>query len=228
MIPPVGEALPNTEIFRRLAARFGFDDPCFRASDSELMDDAVDGADPRLGGIAPSALPVTAARNMTAPDGRSPIVPFATVFPLTASGKAELASEPMAARRGFRVPTYRRLETAWPLALITPSSSDRTNATFGGHPASAGTPELEIHPDDAAASGIGDGDGVRVFNDLGETRLTAVVTDAVRAGVVYSPKGTWACTSPTGDTVNALMVSGKADLCEGACYNDTRVEVALA
>ena len=228
VIPPVGEALPNTEIFRRLAARFGFDDPCFRASDSELMDDAVDGADPRLGGIAPSALPVTAARNMTAPDGRSPIVPFATVFPLTASGKAELASEPMAARRGFRVPTYRRLETAWPLALITPSSSDRTNATFGGHPASAGTPVLEIHPDDAAARGIGDGDGVRVFNDLGETRLTAVVTDAVRAGVVYSPKGTWACTSPTGDTVNALMVSGKADLCEGACYNDTRVEVALA
>ena len=92
-----------------------------------------------LGGIAPSALPVTAARNLTAPDGRSPIVPFATVFPLTASGKAELASEPMAARCGFRVPTYRRLETAWPLALITPSSSDRTNATFGGHAASRGT-----------------------------------------------------------------------------------------
>src|SRR3546814_5977948 len=74
VIPPVGEALPNTEIFRRLAARFGFDDPCFRASDAELMDDAIDGADPRLGGVAPSALPLGAARNMTAPDGRSPVV----------------------------------------------------------------------------------------------------------------------------------------------------------
>ena len=52
VIPPQGEALPNTEIFRRLAARFGFTDPAFTASDAELMDDAVDGADPRLGGDA--------------------------------------------------------------------------------------------------------------------------------------------------------------------------------
>lgn len=227
-IPPVGEALPNTEIFRRLAARFGFDDPCFRASDSELMDDAVDGSDPRLGGVLPSALPLGGARNMTAPDGSSPIVPFATVFPSTPSGKAELASETTAAKRGFPVPVYRGLESAWPLALITPSSADRTNATFGGHEASSGMPPLEIHPDDAAARGITDGAEVRVFNDLGETVLRAVVTDAVRPGVVYSPKGTWAKTSPTGDTVNVLMVSGKADLCEGACYNDTRVEVAAA
>lgn len=228
VIPPVGEALPNTEIFRRLAARFGFDDPCFRATDAELMDEAVDGSDPRLGGVAPSALPLGGARNMTAPDGRSPIIPFATVFPTTPSGKAELASDATGTRRGFRVPVYRRLDSRWPLALITPSSADRTNATFGGHEASAGVPPLEIHPDDAAARGISDGDALRVFNDLGETRLVAVVTDAVRPGVVYSPKGTWACTSPTGDTVNALMVNAKADLCEGACYNDTRVEVARA
>lgn len=228
VIPPVGEALPNTEIFRRLAARFGFDEPCFRATDAELMDDAIDGSDPRLGGIAPSALPLGSARNMTAPDGHSPIIPFATVFPTTPSGKAELASEITGARRGFPVPVYRRLESSWPLALITPSSADRTNATFGGHAASSGMPPLEIHPADAAARGIADGAEVRVYNDLGETRLLAVVTDAVRPGVVYSPKGTWACTSPTGDTVNALMVNAKADLCEGACYNDTRVEVVAA
>ena len=228
VIPPVGESLPNTEIFRRLAARFGFDEPCFKATDSELMDDAVDGDDPRLGGIRPSRLPLASARNMTAPDGASPIVPFATVFPTTPSGKAELASELTEAKRGFRVPVYRKLESTWPLALITPSSADRTNATFGGHEASSGMPPLEIHPDDAAARGIADGAELRVWNDLGETRLKAVVTDAVRPGVVYSPKGTWARTSPTGDTVNALMVNAKADLCEGACFNDTRVEVAPA
>lgn len=228
VIPPVGEALPNTEIFRRLAARFGFEEPCFKATDIELMDDAIDGSDPRLGGIAPSALPTGAARNMSAPDGRSAIVPFATVFPTTPSGKAELASETTAARRGFRVPVYRKLDAAWPLALITPSSADRTNATFGGHEASAAMPVLEIHPDDAAARGISEGAEVRVWNDLGETRLLASVTDAVRPGVVYSPKGTWACTSSSGDTVNVLMISAKADLCEGACYNDTRVDVAAA
>lgn len=183
VIPPVGEALPNMEIFRRLAARFGFNDPCFAATDVELMDEAVDASDPRLGGVRPSELPLDRALNMTA-DGGKEIVPFATVFPKTASGKAELASDWMAEARGFRVPAYRPVESAYPLALITPSSSDRTNATFGGHAASDGIQPLEINPVDAAARGIEEGDLVRVHNDLGETRLRATVTDAVRPGAV--------------------------------------------
>src|SRR6184192_3825672 len=65
VIPPQGEALPNTEIFRRLAARFGFDDPAFTATDAQLMDDAIDGADPRLGGVPPSRIPPDAALLMT-------------------------------------------------------------------------------------------------------------------------------------------------------------------
>ncbi len=224
VIPPVGEALPNTEIFRRLAARFGFDDPCFQASDADLMDEALDAADPRLRGQRPSQLPTDGALNMTA-DGDAEIIPFATVFPKTESGKAELASTWMADLRGHEVPTYRPLESTYPLALITPSSADRTNATFGGHTASSGVPPLEIHPRDAEDRGIADGMMVRVFNELGETRLQAHLTEAVRTGVVYSPKGTWAQTSETGLTVNALMPAHKADLCEGACYNDARVEV---
>lgn len=227
VIPPVGEALPNTEIFRRLAARFGFDDPCFLATDAELIDEAVDAADPRLGGLRPSELPLDRALNMTA-DGQAEIVPFATVFPKTASGRAELASDWMEEARGFRVPAYRPVESAYPLALITPSSADRTNATFGGHPASDGVQPLEINPVDAAARGIAEGAIVRVHNDLGETRLRAVVTDAVRPGSVYSPKGTWMRTSETGLTVNALLPTHKADLCEGACFNDARVEVTKA
>jgi len=55
-IPPVGKALPNTEIFRRLAARFGFTEPCFAATDAELMDDAIDGTDLRLAGTRPSGV----------------------------------------------------------------------------------------------------------------------------------------------------------------------------
>src|SRR5438128_2659684 len=65
VIPPQGEALPNTEIFRRLAARFGYDDPAFTATDAQLMDDAIDGADPRLGGVPPSRIPLDAALLMT-------------------------------------------------------------------------------------------------------------------------------------------------------------------
>jgi anaerobic selenocysteine-containing dehydrogenase len=227
VISPVGEALPNMEIFRWLAARFGFEDACFQATDAELMDDAVDGADPKLGGVRPSALPLDRALNMTA-NGEKEIVPFATVFPGTKSGKAELASDWMETARGFRVPTYRPVESAYPLALITPSSTERTNATFGGHVASDGVPPVEINPDDAAARGIEEGDLVRVYNDLGETRLRATLSTATRPGVIYSAKGTWMRTSDTGLTVNALMPTHKADLADGACFNDARVDVSKA
>lgn len=226
VIPPVGEALPNTEIFRRLAARFGFDEPCFRATDAELMDDAVDSEDARLGGMRPSELPMDSALNMTAKDGRSEIIPFMTVFPETPSGKAELRSDWMAEVRGFAVPAYRALDSAYPFALITPSSADRTNATFGGDPASDGMPTIEIHPEDAASRGLAGGDLARVFNDLGEVRFSVHVTDKVRSGCLYSPKGTWARTSDTGLTVNALIPNTKADLCDGACFNDARVDIA--
>src|SRR5438045_8150236 len=75
VIPPLGESLPNTEIFRRLAARFGFDEACFKASDEELMDDAVDPADPRLAGVRPSRIPTDQALRMSGPDGK-PLVLF--------------------------------------------------------------------------------------------------------------------------------------------------------
>src|SRR6266446_224605 len=65
VISPQADALPNTEIFRRLAARFGFTDPIFRASDAELMDDALDPDDPRLGGVRPSRLSTERALAMS-------------------------------------------------------------------------------------------------------------------------------------------------------------------
>ncbi len=99
VIPPLGESLPNTEIFRRLAARFGFDEPCFRASDEELMDEAVDPADPRLAGLRPSRIPTRKALQMTGPDGK-PMVLFDNIFPATPSGKIELKSETLAERWG--------------------------------------------------------------------------------------------------------------------------------
>src|SRR5204863_243530 len=99
VIAPLGESLPNAEIFRRLAARFGFDEPCFAASDAELMDDAVDGADPRLQGVRPSRIPTERALQMRGADSK-PLVLFENVFPATPSGKVELKSETLATRWG--------------------------------------------------------------------------------------------------------------------------------
>ena len=80
VIPPLGESLPNTEIFRRLAARFGFEESCFKATDEELMDDAVDAADPRLAGIRPSQISTHKALQMTGPNG-NPLVCSTTSLP---------------------------------------------------------------------------------------------------------------------------------------------------
>jgi anaerobic selenocysteine-containing dehydrogenase len=226
VIPPQGEALPNTEIFRRLAARFGFTEPAFKASDAELMDDALDADDPRLGGVRPSTLPVGTALAMRF-NGKEANL-FANVLPKTGSGKVELASPYLEQRYGARLPDYRPYRTSYPLILITPASDKRVTSTFGGVRGNEDTPPLEIHPADAKARGLRDGMRVRVHNELGEVHLPARVTDTVPPGVVSSLKGAWMRTSDNGQTVSALAPTHHADIAGGACYNDTRVEVEPA
>jgi anaerobic selenocysteine-containing dehydrogenase len=230
VIPPLGEALPNTEIFRRLAVRFGFDEPCFKASDEELMDDAVDRADPRLAGLRPSEIPTRQALQMTGPDGK-PLVLYDNIRPATPSGKIELKSETLAERWGpaALLPDWRERELSHPLMLISPSSDKRISSTFGGLAASLKAPPLLMNPADAVQRKLEHGAEVRVWNDRGQVILPLAVTDEVPPGVVASEKGAWLSTSRTGQTISALVSADlKADLAEGACFNDTLVEVSGA
>lgn len=226
VIPCVGESLPNTEIFRRLAARFGFNEAIFRETDVELMDAALDGEDPRMQGVRPSEIPLDRALVMTAPDGSEQIM-CDTVHPATPSGRIELFSEDLESRFGYGVPRFEPVEQSLPFVLISPSSAKRTNATFGGCEASSDMEVLEINPADADAKAVKTDDAVTVWNDRGEVTLKVSVTDAVRPGVLYSPKGTWLRTSRTGKTVNALIPSDlRTDIERGACYNETFVDIA--
>jgi anaerobic selenocysteine-containing dehydrogenase len=224
VIPPVGESLPNTEIFRRLAARFGFSDAAFRASDAELMDDALNPDDPRMQGIRPSQVPLDGALRMEF-SGEEPVL-FQNVSPRTPSGKVELESAMLDARYGAALPAYRPLVSSYPLTLITPASDKRITSTFGGLSVNDGTPVLEMNPADASVRGLIDGTVVKVWNELGQVYLPLRITAAVRSGVVSSEKGAWLRTSSNGQTVSALAPTHKADLADGACYNDSRVEVA--
>jgi anaerobic selenocysteine-containing dehydrogenase len=226
VIEPLGEALPNTEVFRRLAARFGFRDPIFQADDAQLMDDACDAADPRMQGHRPSKLPLEQALAMTY-NGEEAVL-FQNVRPATESGKIELESGYLARKYGAPLPTFRPVENGYPLALISPASDRRISSTFGGLSFSVDTPTMDMHPDDAAARSLRDGTRVRVWNDLGEVFLPLRVTDEVRPGVVCSLKGAWMHTSDNGQTISALCPAHHADISGGACYNDARVEVAAA
>jgi anaerobic selenocysteine-containing dehydrogenase len=230
VIPPVGEALPNTEIFRRLAQRFGFNDDCFKDSDDQLMNDAVDSAHPRLHGIKPAQIPTGEPLRMAAADGR-PLALFDNVMPATPSGKIELASDTLAARWGAaaRLPGFRPRSAGFALSLISPASDQRISSTLlgmGGAPADA--PTLLMNPEDARARGLQNAKYVRLWNDLGAVVLPLKITDAVAQGVVASEKGAWLKTSSSGQTISALVSAEEsADLAEGVCYNDTGVEVAL-
>jgi anaerobic selenocysteine-containing dehydrogenase len=220
--------LPNTEIFRRLAARFGFTEPCFTATDEELMDDALDIADPRLGGVRPSRIPTGKAMQMTAPDGK-PLVLFENLFPATPSGKVELKSETLAERWGAAalLPGWRERETSHPLMLISPASDKRISSTLGDLAASRTAPPLLMNARDAAERKLESGHDLRVWNNRGEVVLRLEITEAVPPGVVASEKGAWLMTSRTGQTISALVSADiKADLAEGACFNDTPVEVS--
>jgi len=228
VIPPLGESLPNTEIFRRLAARFGFDEPCFKATDAELMDDAIDGADPRLLGVRPSQISTRKALRMTGPDGK-PMALFENVFPATPSGKIELKSETLAKRWGAAalLPEWRERQASHSLMLISPASDKRISSTLGHLASSIEAPSLRMNPKDAAQRDLTHCTIVRVWNDRGEVILPLEVTDAVPVGVVASEKGAWLSTSRTGQTISALVSADlKADLAEGACFNDTQVEVS--
>lgn len=222
VIPRQGEALPNTEIFRRLAARFGFSEPAFTANDAQLMDEAIDGTDARVG-MRPSTVPLDRALPMRFAGEEA--VLFGNVFPATRSGKADLASPYLEEKYGARLPAYRPLDSAYPLALISPASDRRISSTFGGLHADE-TPVLEMHPDDARARGLADGQRVRIWNGLGEIHLPLAVTDIIPRGVVCTLKGAWLASSDNGQTVSALCPAHHADISEGACYNDARVEVA--
>ena len=258
VVPPQGESLPNTEIFRRLAKAFSFTDSCFSDTDAELMDAALNGEDARLTGQQPSALPLDAATPMRASDGQ-PFAPMANVWPATPSGRIELVSDTLAQRWGeaqriadFRVfeqdsddPAAHAAQTGSAsssagkasdagiaadesLALISPASDARISSTLLGSGGLAHqAPPLLMHPQDALKRRLTDGSIVRVSNPLGEVLLQLKVTDDVPPGVVSSEKGAWLATGPNGQTISALVsATRRADLADGACYNDVRVKVS--
>jgi anaerobic selenocysteine-containing dehydrogenase len=114
----------------------------------------------------------------------------------------------------------------FPLALISPASERTVSSTLAELPRPA--VRLLMHPSDAAARGLEDGDDVRVFNELGEVRSSVQVGGWIRPGTVSLPKGLWRKHTANGFTANALAPDSLSDLGGGACFNDARVEVERA
>jgi anaerobic selenocysteine-containing dehydrogenase len=238
-IAPLGESKPNTEVFRLLAARMGFDEPCFRDGDEDLIDQALGGGHPWLAGITRERLEREGWVKLnlpTGPDGR--FAPFADGGFGTPSGKVEFYSERMAADGHDPLPTHvplaesaevtPELHARYPLTLISPKAHHFINSSFNDVRTLTrreGRPTVEIHPDDAAARGIADGDLVRVHNDRGACLLHARVTDSVRPGVLASPATWWPSAFADGCGINQLTSDRAADMGGGATFYTNLVQV---
>ncbi len=237
-IAPLGEAKPNSEVFRLLAARMGFDDAPLRDSDEDIIAAAFDRRDPRVLGFTREAFATRGWARLNLP---RPFAPFARGGFPTPSGKCEFHSEWLAAQGLDPLPAWvpplespvsnPALAARYPLAFLSPPARNFLNTSFANLPRfveAEGGPKLEIHPEDAAARGITDGARLRIFNDRGAFHACAVVTERVRRGLVVSPSIWWQKLSGDGENANAVTSSAATDMGDGPVLYDCLVEVERA
>jgi anaerobic selenocysteine-containing dehydrogenase len=223
-IAPVGESLPNSEVFRRLAARMGFEEPCFRDSDEDLCRTALKGG-------SWESLKEAGWQRLDVPQRFAPFVQGGFRTP---SGKCEFHSEWLEKQGLDPLPFYNPPAEAgekYPLSFLSPPARNFLNSSFANlkrfRDLEQG-PRLEMHPRDAAERGIADGDMVRLFNDRGSYRLRARVNGNPRPGVVVAPSVWWKKYSPDRRNANNLTSQRTTDIGGGATFYDCRVQVEKA
>jgi anaerobic selenocysteine-containing dehydrogenase len=234
-IEPLGEAKPNSEVFRLLAERMGFTEECFRDSDEEIARQSIASENPRMQGIDFDELKDRGWMRLNVPEIYAP---FAEGNFPTPSGKCEFFSETLAKQGIDPLPIYippreavrtaPELAKLYPLAIISPPAHNFLNSSFANLPSfihAEKEPRLEIHTDDAAHRNIKDGDRVRVFNDRGEFQLTARVGEKARPGVVVALSVWWKKLTSDGCNANEVTSQALTDLGAAATFYDVLVEV---
>ena len=232
-IAPLGEAKPNTEIFRLLARRMGFDDPCFSESDDAIAAVAFDVTHPHAVHFDWTRLKQTGWQKLAmAP------APFANGGFATPSGKCEFHCARMEADGLDPLPDYiapyesvasnPALAKKYPLAMISPPARNFLNSTFVNIQSlrqTEGEPHLDIHPDDAEHRAIANGDMVRIFNARGSFTARARVTDRARRGLVVGLSIWWKKLASDGKNANELTSQRITDMGNGPVFYDVLVQV---
>jgi anaerobic selenocysteine-containing dehydrogenase len=232
-IKPLGEAKPNSEIFRLLAAKLGFSESCFSDSDDDLAGQAFNPTSETAPGYDWEKVKQAGWVKL-----RMPAAPFAKGGFPTPSGKCEFYCERMK-QDGLDplpayIPPYESLASApelaqrFPLAMISPPQRNFLNTSFVNVKSlrdTEGEPHLEMHPEDAHTRQIIDGDSVRAFNQRGELQLKVRVTDAARRGLVVAPSIWWKKLAPDHKNANELTSQRLTDMGRAPTFYDVLVEV---
>ena len=245
-IAPRGEAVSNTELFRRLAAGMGFTDEWFALSDEQMAEAAVDWSSPAVAGLSLEALKEHGWARLAFPPPEVWAPHADGAFP-TPSGKVEFVSSLLAGGAAplvlplFRegappegsaevdpVPDYTEpAPDGYELTMISPKAHAFLNSTYANQTRQRrieGPQPVFLHPADAARRGVADGQRVRVFNDLGSFDGVADLTRDVVAGAVVCPHGRWRDQGAA--TINATVGADLTDLGRGPRLSDVRVDVA--
>jgi len=223
-VAPAGEARSNQDVFRALAARMGFHEPCFAESDDDLIRTLLDSRHPFIAGITLEELDRDRFVRLRLPE---PFLPFANGGFGSADGKCHFRAETL----DYQPPVESRhgdsdLRRQFPLEMITPKGDDGMNSTFGNRDdADRATATLHLAAADAVPRGIRDGEAVRVFNGRGSCLLVARVDDSVRSGVVSAPAVRWAKRSPGGRSSNVLVSERLTDMGGGPTFYSCLVQV---
>ena len=247
-IEPPGEARSNVWLFGQLAQYMGFTETCFRDTEEQLIRQALAvGLDGRSKNAEMQHISLEDLREQghiplafhRDPEA-APFMPFASGMLATPSGKIEFYSQTLAQKGDDPLPAFQpAVESRWgegakryPLEFLSRKADNYMNSTFanldGHRKMEARTSQrLEIHPADANARGIVDGDKLRVWNDRGEIILTALVNGSVPEGVVAG-RMDWAKFNKEGATVNALTSERLTDIGAGATFYSVLVDVAKA
>lgn len=220
VIPALGEAKPNEEVFAMLGRAMGWEDEAFQKNTHDYLHNATHAIRGMGREISFEQLQRDKIAFFDFP-GQLPIQ-FVTAFPFTHDGKVHFVP----AQLGEHPYEFldEEINPAYPLAMISPATDKAINSMMAEYM----MPELylEMHPDDAAARGLQNNETVRVFNNLGEVVCRLKIQAGVRSGVVVMPKGAWRKASKNGKTSTALSPDTLNVVGGGACFNDARVEVA--
>ncbi len=230
-IEPLGESVPNTELWRRLALAMGYSEPELFEDDESLIASALHDVDL-------DQLRTTGFVRLSLPEG---LLPYAQGGFATATGKAALINHSLPAVGMPALPTYEvgdemrggiNSQDMYPLSLMSPKTHVRfLNSSYSHlahHCDAEGEMYCELDLSDATSRGIRDGDQVRVFNERGSLDVVAQVKSSggrVRSGLVLVPFGWVGARTKDMKTVNALTNDQAADFGGGVAFYDTMVQV---
>ncbi|HEY1299068.1 MAG TPA: molybdopterin-dependent oxidoreductase, partial [Stellaceae bacterium] len=224
-VEPQGEAWPNFRLAQALAQRLGLTDPVFRMAPDEIAAAMLRGAKGAAAAIDPESVRAAGPVYIGPQDGQEFRTP---------SGKLEFYSAQMAAAGLSAMPDWRpdleeeRQRMRWPLRLLTAPGYFQSHTTFSGVEflrRREGPPYCVMHPEEAQARGLADGERVRLFNDNASIGLVLRIGDEVQPGVVLVP-GQRPDADAAAGTVNMLCADRFTDLGDGATYQSTFLDIA--